>query len=125
MKEYNKILIPLGVASVKDASAAAICFLGIGGIGMSALARYFNSLGVKVSGYDKTETALTKQLSAEGINIHYEDNAALIDKAVQLVVYTPAIPNTHLELNFYRENNYAVVKRSDVLGAITHSSFNI
>ena len=102
-----------------------IYFLGVGGIGMSALARYFNSRGVLVSGYDKTETTLTKQLSAEGIVIHYEDNIELIDKEVQLVVYTPAIPKEHTELNYYQQNNYSVVKRSDVLGAITNSSFNV
>ena len=108
-----------------DGERAAIYFLGIGGIGMSALARYFNSLGVTVSGYDKTETALTKQLSSEGINIQYEDNIALIDKAAQVVVYTPAIPKDHRGLNYYLQHNYAVVKRSDVLGAITNDSINI
>jgi UDP-N-acetylmuramate--alanine ligase len=102
-----------------------IYFLGIGGIGMSALARYFNSKGVAVSGYDKTETLLTKQLVEEGIAVHYEDNIEFIDKEAQLVVYTPAVPKDHSELNYYRQNNYAVVKRSDVLEAITGSSFNI
>ena len=75
-----------------------VFFLGIGGIGMSALARYFNSIGVAVSGYDKTETTLCKQLTAEGISIHYEDNIELIDKNVQLVIYTPAVPKDHKEL---------------------------
>ncbi|UEG50293.1 UDP-N-acetylmuramate--L-alanine ligase [Ferruginibacter lapsinanis] len=102
-----------------------VYFLGVGGIGMSALARYFNSKGVVVNGYDKTETTLTKQLSAEGINIHFEDNVALIDKDAQLVIYTPAVPKDHSELNYYQQNNYTVVKRSDVLGAITNSSFNV
>jgi UDP-N-acetylmuramate--alanine ligase len=126
MKEYNKILALLGYpVKVVKSGMAAVYFLGIGGIGMSALARYFKSLGVMVSGYDKTATALTKQLSAEGISIHYEDNIELIDKTAQVVVYTPAVPKGHQELNFYRQNNYTVVKRSDVLGAITHSSFNI
>jgi len=92
---------------------------------MSALARYFNSKGVAVSGYDKTETPLTEQLSKEGIKVHYEDKIELIDKETQIVVYTPAIPANHKELNYYRQNNYSVVKRSDVLGAITKSSFNI
>jgi len=92
---------------------------------MSALARYFKSKGVEVSGYDKTETVLTKQLVKEGIKIHYEDNTEFIDKDVQLIVYTPAVPEDHRELNYYRQNNYTVVKRSDVLGAITNSSFNI
>jgi UDP-N-acetylmuramate--alanine ligase len=102
-----------------------IFFAGIGGIGMSALARYFKSKGVEVSGYDKTETVLTKQLVEEGIKIHYEDNIEFIDKEAQLIVYTPAVPKDHKELNYYQQNNYTVVKRSDVLGAITNSSFNI
>ena len=102
-----------------------VYFVGIGGIGMSALVRYFNSRGIKVSGYDKTETVLTRQLVAEGIAIHYEDDLAQIDKEAQLVVYTPAIPKDHKELNYYQQNNYTVIKRSDVLGVITNSSFNI
>ena len=102
-----------------------IYFIGIGGIGMSALARYYNSIGVKVSGYDKTETVLTKQLQEEGIKIHFEDNINLIPKQVDFVVYTPAIPKNHNELNFYRDNNYSVLKRSDVLKLITENSFNI
>jgi UDP-N-acetylmuramate--alanine ligase len=102
-----------------------IYFIGIGGIGMSAIARYFNAKGVVVSGYDKTATPLTTQLAAEGIAVHYEDNIEFIDKAAQLVVYTPAVPKGHTELNYYQQNNYPVVKRSDVLGAITNSAFNI
>ena len=92
---------------------------------MSALARYFNSKAVIVSGYDKTETVLTKKLVSEGIQVHYEDNIELIDKDAQLIVYTPAVPKDHKELNYYKDHNYTVVKRSDVLGAITNSSFNI
>ncbi len=102
-----------------------IYFIGIGGIGMSAIARYFNSKGVVVSGYDKTETVLTKQLVAEGISVHYEDNIEFIDKKANVVVYTPAVPKDHKELNWCRDNNYTVVKRSDILGAITNSAFNI
>jgi UDP-N-acetylmuramate--alanine ligase len=102
-----------------------IYFIGIGGIGMSAIARYFNAKGVAVSGYDKTETPLTKQLVAEGIKVHYEDNIEFIDKAAELVVFTPAVPKDHKELNYCLKNNYTVVKRSDVLGAITNSSFNV
>jgi len=102
-----------------------IYFIGIGGIGMSALARYYKSIGVAVSGYDKTETILTKQLKDEGIDIHFEDNINLIPKQVDFVVYTPAIPSNHTELNFYRDNNYNVLKRSDVLKLITENSFNI
>jgi UDP-N-acetylmuramate--alanine ligase len=127
MNKYNNILAALKVSPVKKEAGetAGIYFLGIGGIGMSALARYFNSIGVKVSGYDKTATALTNQLTAEGINIHYEDNVELIDKSAQLVVYTPAVPKDHKELHYFQQNNYKVVKRSDVLQAITNSSFNI
>lgn len=127
MNNYNNILTALNLSPlpVEKEGLAGIYFLGIGGIGMSALARYFNSIGVKVSGYDKTPTPLTQQLIAEGINIHFEDSIELIDKTVQLVVYTPAVPKDHKELNFYQQNNYKVVKRSDVLQAITDSSFNI
>jgi len=103
----------------------SVYFLGIGGIGMSALARYFNFNGIAVSGYDKTETALCKELVAEGIHIHYEDNIELIDRQAKLVIYTPAIPRDHSELNYYFNNNYTVTKRSDVLGAITSRGFNI
>ena len=78
-----------------------IYFLGIGGIGMSALARYFKSMGVLVSGYDKIETVFTKQLEEEGIVIHYEDNVEFIDKEASLVVYTPAIPEANKELNYF------------------------
>jgi UDP-N-acetylmuramate--alanine ligase len=106
-------------------SARAVYFIGIGGIGMSALARYYNSIGTKVSGYDKTETTLTKQLQEEGIEIHFEDSISLIPKQVDFVVYTPAIPSNHSALNFYKDNNYSVLKRSDVLKLITETSFNI
>ena len=92
---------------------------------MSALARYFSSINVIVSGYDKTETVLTKKLSAEGIKIHYEDNIEFIDKAAELVIYTPAVPKDHKELNYFLENKYNLVKRSEVLGAITNSTYNI
>jgi UDP-N-acetylmuramate--alanine ligase len=104
---------------------SAVYFLGIGGIGMSALARYFNEKGVKVSGYDKTETPLTKKLSEEGIQIHFEDDVNLLDKNAEIVVYTPAVPANHAELNFYKDNNYNLLKRSDVLGLLTRDSFNI
>lgn len=92
---------------------------------MSAIARFFHSKGVKVSGYDKTPTALTKQLEAEGIAVHYEENVELIPKDAGIVVYTPAVPSEHKELQYYTGNGYKVVKRSDVLQLITESSFNI
>ncbi len=126
MNTYNKILSALNSSSqIGEGEVPAVYFLGIGGIGMSALARYFKSLGAVVSGYDKTETALTKLLSTEGINIHYEDNIELVDKHAQMVIYTPAVPKDHQEYNYFLQNNYTVVKRSDVLGAITNDSFNI
>ncbi len=102
-----------------------VYFIGIGGIGMSAVARFFHTKGVKVSGYDKTATTLTKELEAEGIAVHYDENVERVPKQVDLVVYTPAIPKEHKELVFYQQNGYKVVKRSDVLQIITESSFNI
>jgi UDP-N-acetylmuramate--alanine ligase len=102
-----------------------IYFIGIGGIGMSALARFFNERGVRVTGYDRTETALTKQLADEGMDIHYEDDINRIDKNAELVVYTPAIPQDHKELNWLRDQQYPVFKRSDVLQWITESMMAI
>lgn len=102
-----------------------VYFVGIGGIGMSALARYFHSKGVEVSGYDRTATPLTKELEKMGMAIHYDENVHLLPKDVNLVVYTPAIPAANAELRFYRDNGYEVVKRSDVLQWITESSFNV
>lgn len=102
-----------------------VYFVGIGGIGMSALARFFMERGAVVSGYDRTETKLTKKLSAEGMHIHYADDVQLCDKETQLVVYTPAIPASHTELNWYRDNNYPVFKRSDVLQWITEAMFAV
>ena len=87
-----------------DGKGSSVYFLGAGGIGMSAIARYFNSRGVKVSGYDKTETTLTKQLVSEGIVIHYEDDVRLADKDAVFVVYTPAVPKDHDEYNFFLKN---------------------
>jgi UDP-N-acetylmuramate--alanine ligase len=103
----------------------SVYFIGIGGIGMSALARFFKSQGKKVSGYDKTESPLTKELVSEGIQVHFEDNVDLVPKDAGLIVYTPAVPQDHKELNYYKQNGYDVVKRSEVLGDITASSFNI
>lgn len=125
MKSVIEIVESLQVSPMGGDLVGAVYFLGIGGIGMSALARYFNAKGIKVSGYDKTETTLCKQLSAEGIKIHYEDNLELIDKNAKLVIYTPAIPKDHKELNFYLNNDYTIVKRSDVLGAVTANGFSI
>lgn len=99
-----------------------IYFIGIGGIGMSALARYCKQQGKIVSGYDRTETALTRELIQEGIAVHYLDDPSLLDRDAQLVVYTPAIPAEHAELNYYRNNKYEVIKRSDLLQKITAHS---
>ncbi len=103
----------------------SVYFIGVGGIGMSAIARFFNEKGVKVSGYDKTVTPLTSQLEAEGIEVHYKEDVDSIPMDVQLVVYTPAIPKEHKEYQYYLQNGYSVVKRSDVLQIITQSSLNI
>jgi UDP-N-acetylmuramate--alanine ligase len=123
MDQLNDIVKKIQSSNIDG--GLSIYFIGIGGIGMSALARYFNSKGVKVSGYDKTETVLTKQLIDEGIRVHYNDAIEEIDKSAAVVIYTPAIPKNHLGYNYCIENNFLVVKRSDVLGAITNSSFNI
>ena len=103
----------------------SVYFIGIGGIGMSALARFFRGQGAKVCGYDKTETDLTRQLVSEGMEIHYTDDIQLLDKETQLVVYTPAVPKDHTELNWYIDNHFQVYKRSDVLQSITQSMFAI
>lgn len=97
-----------------------IYFIGIGGIGMSAIARYYNFKGLKVSGYDKTPSELTHALEAEGIDVHYEDNTDFIPKDVEdtLVVYTPAIPKDMGELVYVQEHGYRVIKRSRMLGEI-------
>lgn len=92
---------------------------------MSAIARYFLSRGFNVSGYDKVESELTQSLATEGAEIHYSEDVALIPKKVAFVVYTPAVPQDHEELVYYRSNDYIVVKRSDVLQAITAGTFNI
>lgn len=104
---------------------SSVYFLGIGGIGMSALARYFKSIGAKVSGYDKTPTVLTGKLEEEGIAIHFEEDISLIDKNAELVVITPAVPKDHKEYNYLLENNYTILKRSDVLGMITKEMVSI
>jgi UDP-N-acetylmuramate--alanine ligase len=109
-----------------------VYFLGIGGIGMSALARYFKSLGKNVSGYDKTVTSLTDDLQKEGIKIHFEDDVSMIDNSIvegeknrSLIVYTPAVPLTHKEYSYFLSNGFPVRKRSEVLGMITENAFTI
>ena len=105
----------------------SIYFIGIGGIGMSNLARYFLLKGCMVGGYDRTESELTQDLSKEGALVHYQDNPLLIpvefaDKENTLVVFTPAVPTTHIELNYFRDNGFIVVKRAQLLGEITKLS---
>lgn len=105
----------------------SIYFIGIGGIGMSNLARYFMSKGKQIAGYDRTETPLTKELVKEGAEIHYEDKVSLIpgyckDKNNTLVVYTPAVPAENEEVQYFRENGFTMQKRAQALGIITRSS---
>lgn len=105
----------------------SVYFVGIGGIGMSAIARYFLSKGKFVAGYDRTRTELTRHLEDENACIHYEDNTALIpeqclDSTSTLVVYTPAIPESHSELSYFRQHGFLTEKRAQVLGTITRAS---
>ena len=102
----------------------AVYFVGAGGIGMSAIARYFISRGVVVAGYDKTPSELTRRLEIEGALIHYEENVDEIPHACRhkescLVIYTPAIPETHQELAYFRANGFTIQKRAQVLGTLT------
>ncbi len=99
----------------------SVYFLGIGGIGMSALARFLHHRGVKVSGYDKTPTRLTTELLAEGISIHFDENPAAIPVDTQLVIYTPAIPREHKEWTAIYQRNIPLMKRAELLGLISAS----
>ncbi len=106
----------------------SLYFVGIGGIGMSAIARYFLHQGKRVGGYDRTPTPLTAELEAEGAEIHYEDNLDFIapeflDPTTCAVIYTPAIPNDHKELNYFMNNGFEVVKRSQMLGVLTAGKY--
>ena len=104
----------------------SVYFVGAGGIGMSALARYFLHKGMPVAGYDKTPSELTRNLEKEGMDIHYEENVRLIPEecrkpASTLVVFTPAIPASHAELVYFRENGFDIQKRAQVLGTLTRT----
>lgn len=104
-----------------------IYFLGIGGIGMSALARFFNKMNKRVAGYDRVATPLTEELEKEGIAIHYKDDVSEIDSKylspeATLVVYTPAIPQGHLEWNYFKKEGFNILKRAEVLGLISKAS---
>jgi len=104
-----------------------IYFIGIGGIGMSALARYFNANNKQVAGYDKTQTAITDSLVDLGVQVHFEDAIEHIDSAFlnaenTVVVYTPAVPKGHLELNYFKTHGFKILKRSEILGLITENT---
>src|ERR1700751_5553337 len=103
-----------------------VYFLGIGGIGMSALARYFNHYGIEVAGYDKTPTALTSELQDEGIEVHFDENLEYLEHLLSqfkkeeiLVVFTPAVPKEHEEYVFLQKHGYVIKKRAEVLCEIT------
>ncbi len=105
-----------------------IYLIGIGGIGMSALAQYFHAEGKSVAGYDRVSSDITRQLTDKGIAVHYEDDPKCIhsdfkDREVTLIIYTPAIPKDHQELNYFKQNRFKVSKRAEVLGAITRNTF--
>lgn len=111
--------------NIQISSIKKVYFLGIGGIGMSALARYFNFHGVIVKGYDKTATVLTQELEKEGIEITFNDSVDTLMKDVDLVVLTPAIPKDSIQLDYYKQSNIPLLKRAEVLGLIANNSFNI
>ena len=104
-----------------------VYFLGIGGIGMSALARYFKANGYEVAGYDRTQSPLTQRLETEGISVHYVDDPAMIPENIDFCVLTPAIPADSKELNYLRDKNVKIVKRAEVLGMLSrqHNSIAI
>ena len=102
----------------------AVYLIGIGGIGMSGLARYFAAQGKVVGGYDRTSTDLTKELEAAGISVHFQDDVNAITASFKnadntLIIYTPAVPSNHSELNYFRSNGFEVLKRSQVLGELS------
>lgn len=102
-----------------------VYFIGIGGIGMSAIARYFNNIGIEVSGYDKTSTDLTNALIQEGIQIHFEDDISLIPNNVDLVIYTPAIPKDHKGFIYLSHTDTPMIKRAEALGIISNGTKSI
>ena len=102
-----------------------VYFLGIGGIGMSALARYFKANGYEVAGYDRTQSPLTQRLETEGISVHYVDDPAMIPENIDFCVLTPAIPANSKELNYLRDKNVKIVKRAEVLGMLSRQHDSI
>ncbi|MEE9408606.1 MAG: UDP-N-acetylmuramate--L-alanine ligase [Polaribacter sp.] len=120
----NEKVLPNG----KNLGWAYIYFIGIGGIGMSAIARYFAVNGKQVAGYDKTATKITNSLEDLDVEIHFEDAVknipiSFLEKSKTLVVYTPAVPENHTELNYFIDNKFTVLKRSEILGKITETTF--
>ena len=118
----------MDIKSVDIGNFKSAYFIGIGGIGMSALARYFSKIGKHVAGYDKTITEITSNLEKNGIQIHFNDSVVSIPKKFQnkkntLVVFTPAVPSNHLELNFFMDQGFQIMKRAEVLGLITKNTF--
>lgn len=102
-----------------------VYFIGIGGIGMSAIARYFAAQGKKVSGYDKTKTVLTETLVNEGMKVHYDDSVESIPADIDLIIYTPAIPKDHIGYNYILQSGKPVIKRSEALGLISNDRKSI
>jgi UDP-N-acetylmuramate--alanine ligase len=112
------------------ANLDSVYFIGAGGIGMSALARYFVSQGKKVAGYDRVATPLNDQLRMESIEIHFEDRSVLIPEAFRnpertLVIYTPAVPESHQQLNYFRKRGFRVIKRAVALGEVFNTGRGI
>ena len=110
---------------MKSGEGHTIYFLGIGGIGMSALARYYHSLGYTIAGYDRTPSPLTKQLEDEGMAIHYEDNPELLPALIEIVIYTPAVPADLKEFEALRRRNVPILKRAEALGKVSERHFTI
>jgi UDP-N-acetylmuramate--alanine ligase len=117
----------MNIQNIQLENIKYVYFIGVGGIGMSAIARWFAHNGKIVAGYDKTKTPLTQNLENEGINIHFEDNINQISREVRefpnetLIIITPAVPVSHSELLFFQKNGYTILKRAAVLGLLTHS----
>jgi UDP-N-acetylmuramate--alanine ligase len=111
--------------SVKLDDVKHVYFIGIGGIGMSAIARYFAAQGKEVSGYDKTKTTLTETLQNEGMKIHYDDTLEAIPAYIDLIIYTPAIPKDHMGFNFLMQSGKPMIKRSEALGWISNEKKSI
>ena len=112
---------------MNESKPNTVYFLGIGGIGMSAIARYYLAMGCKVLGYDKTKTVLTEQLEYEGAQIHYSENVEILTALTKedLVIYTPAIPKDNKELIYFQENGFRLYKRAEILGLISESYFTV